>query len=414
MQQEQKIPGFTKFYALSMLVYVLAQYDVTWLYNVSTLFIRVFIILVCLLKMHSSSMKMEKRQVFPILLLLMYCMYSIIVTHNGDNFVVVRYFAVFVSMASIFLLSKEERMYTLKVFVNGFVIILCISFFGWVLYLLGVDLPHSNLIYHQNGFHEYYDYYFFRISSHGVESDFPRFESIFLEPGQLATPCVFLFFLNSFESKTFGIKNLVLLTAIILSFSLIAYGLILISFVAIAWNKGARFRVPMTIIVVLIIGSVYYFASSSEDSAVNRLILSRLEYDEETIISGNNRTADVFDKNYSIFMKSNDKYFGIHKELSSGYNWANNSSGYKKFIVHEGIVGLVILLGFITTMFLKNRNANTLVFFIILVMAFVVRNLLQNPLWLSMAILGFYLLGNENNLKVRSIEYNDDDNLINT
>lgn len=415
MQQEHNIASFTKFYALSLLVYVLAMYDVTWLNKVPVTLLRGFTILVCLLKMFgTSSLRIPRNTVLPITLLLVYCVYSVVITHSGDPFVTIRYAAVFISMSSLFLLTYNEKLYVLRVFTDGFVVILLISLFGWILFLLGVNLPHSGLILHSNGFHEYYDYYFFRTSAYSVESDFPRFQSIFLEPGQLATPCVFLFYLNSFENKVFGRKNLVLLVAIILSFSLISYGLMLITFVTIAWTEGARWRVPLTIIVVFVIGGVYYFASSSENNAINVLILSRLEYDEETIISGNNRTADVFDRNYEDFMNSNDKYFGIHNKLSSGYDWSNNSSGYKKFIVHDGIIGLVVFMSLIITMFLKNRNAKTLMFFIILVVAFLVRNLLQNPMWLSIAILGFYLLGNENNLKVNPIENNNDNYLINT
>ena len=416
MQQEHNIASFTKFYALSLLVYVLAMYDVTWLNKAPVTLLRGFIILVCLLKMFGNSyLRISRNQVLPIILLLIYCVYSVVITHSGDPFVTIRYAAVFISMSSVFFLTYYEKLYVLRVFTNGFFVILLISLFGWVLFLLGVSLPHSGLILHSNGFHEYYDYYFFRIASQSLESDFPRFQSIFLEPGQLATPCVFLFYLNSFENKVFGRKNLVLLVAIILSFSLISYGLMLVTFVTIAWTKGARWRVPLTIIVVFVIGGIYYFASSSENNAINALILSRLEYDEETIISGNNRTASVFDANYANFIKSKDKYFGIHKELSSGYNWSNNSSGYKKFIVHEGIVGLVVIMALITAMFLKNKkNAKTFIFFIILVMAFLVRNLLQSPLWLSIAILGFYLLGNENNLKVNPIENNNDSYQVNT
>ena len=415
MQQEHNIASFTKLYALSLFVYVLAMYDVTWLNKVPVTLLRGFIILVCFLKMFGiSSLRIPRNTVLPITLLLVYSVYSIVITHSGDPFVTIRYAAVFISMSSLFLLTDDEKLYVLRVFTDGFVVILLISLLGWILFLLGVNLPHSGLILHSNGFHEYYDYYFFRVSASGVESDFPRFQSIFLEPGQLATPCVFLFYLNSFENKVFGRKNLVLLVAIILSFSLISYGLMLISFVTIAWTKGARWKVPLTIIVVLVIGGVYYLASSSEDNAIYALILSRLEYDEETIISGNNRTADVFNLYYADFINSNDKYFGIHNKLSSGYDWTNNSSGYKKFIVHDGIVGMVIFMTLIITMFLKNRNAKTLMFFIILVLAFLVRNLLQNPMWLSIAILGFYLLGNENNLKVNPIENNNDNYLINT
>lgn len=393
---EQNIKPFTKFYALCMVLYTLAMYDVTWISNISFSTTRLFIIIVCLIKFFNAPLTIERRSVFPVLLLFLYCFYSFVFTHFDDKWSSIRYLSLFVSMTSIILLSSKEKKYLLKVFTDVFVVVLVISLFGWILFLMGVNLPHTGVIFHWNGFHEYYNYYFFRVATSSVEGIFPRFQSVFLEPGQLGTPCAFLLFLNAFENKVFGFKNLIFIAAILFSLSLISYGLLLVTLAALAWLKNSNYRVLFTIIVILLIGSGYYYVSSSGDNAINVLILERLEYDEELGIAGNNRTANVFDSNYSTFIKSNDKYFGIHSELSSGYDWTTNSSGYKKFIVHEGIVGLIVFLSFFVCLLFRNRNSKTLVFLIIVVTAFFVRNLLQSPLWLSITILGFYLLGNEN------------------
>lgn len=411
MQQEQKITPFTKFYFISMVLYVLAMYDVTWLsYSISYTAIRVFISIVCIAKMSNASIRI-KGQSLPLLLLLIYCVYSVLISHSGDKGVAIKYLALFTSMTSIILLTHKERLVLLKYITTAFVIILTISLFGWFLFLLGVNLPHSGLIYHWNGFHEYYNYYYFRIAADSIEANFPRFQSIFLEPGQLGSPCVFLLFLNTLEGKLWKFQNIILLLAIIMSFSLISYGLSLIVLLAIAWFKGSKYRLFLTVITAILIGVGYYYFSYS-DNAVNALILSRLERDEEMVIVGNNRTASVFDLNYASFIGSRDRYFGIHNELLSGYNWTNNSSGYKKFIVHEGIVGFVIFMVLIIALFFKNRNIKTLVFLIILVMAFLIRNLLQNPLWLSIAILGFYIIDENDKLKPHTVEAQFDNNLV--
>lgn len=413
MQKEQKITLFTKFYALSMVLYMLAMYDVTWFsYSFSYTSIRVFITIVCLIKMSQNATIILRKQSLPLLLLFIYCMYSMIVTHIGDKNVFIKYVALFLSMTSIVMLTKEERLFLLKLLTNVFVIILSISLFGWFLFLFGFNLPHSGLIYHWNGFHEYYNYYLFRIAASSMESEFmPRFQSIFLEPGQLGTPCVFLLFLNLLEDKMWKFKNIILLLAILLSFSLISYGLLLIVFLSISWFKGSRYRVFLTMLTVVLIGAVYYFVSYS-DNAVNALIISRLERDDEMVIVGNNRTATIFDINYASFIRSSNKYFGIHNELSTGYNWTNNSSGYKKFIVHEGIVGLVLFMILIISLFLKNKNIRTFVFLVVLVMAFFVRNLLQNPLWLSIAIIGFYSIGDDKKQFVQSYDSQVENKLI--
>ena len=142
-------------------------------------------------------------------------------------------------------------------------------------------------------------------------------------------------------------------------------------------------------------GLGYRYFSSNEDNAVNALILSRLEYDEEDVIVGNNRTARVFDRHFQSLIQSNDKYFGVHHQLKTGYDWTNNSSGYKKFIVHHGLVGFAIFILYILALYLSNRNMKSFVFLLMLLTAFFMRDLLQNPMWMSMAIIGFYLLSNK-------------------
>ena len=183
-----------------------------------------------------------------------------------------------------------------------------------------------------------------------------------------------------------------------MSFSLIGFGLLLLSFVAIAWFRGSRYRFALTVVVLLVMGGFYTFFSSNDDNAVNALILSRLEYDENDIIVGNNRTSRLFDSNYQSLMQSNDRYLGVHHQIRSDYDWTHNSSGYKKFIVHHGLVGFTIFILYIVSLFWFNRNGKAFVFLIMLITAFFMRDLLQSPMWMSMAIAGLYLLNNKDDV----------------
>lgn len=394
MRQRSSINWLTKLYVYILTIYLFCSYDVTWFYSIPTMGIWTAVIFLSVLKIGFIKSVKSKDLSIIILILIFYLHFTIL--SNNSVFEVFRYGALSFSMISIVLLPVYEKEYLLKIITLFFEVILVISIPFWLLFLLGVNLPHSALIQHPNGFHVYYNYYFFRIGVQNLDAIFPRFSSVFLEPGQLATPCVFLFFLNAMENeKVFSFKNLVLLVAILLSLSLVGYGILLVSLVAIAWFKGSRYRYILTTFVLLAVGGFYIYFSTQEDSAVNNRILSRLEYDEDKIISGNNRTAKVFEKNYESFIQSRDKYFGIHGQLKTyGYDWTNNSSGYQKFIVHYGIVGFSIFMLLILLLFWHNRNSRTFVFLIILIIASLVRNLLQNPMWLSMAIIGMYTLNN--------------------
>jgi hypothetical protein len=301
-------------------------------------------------------------------------------------------------MTSVILLSLDEMNYLLKILTNCFVIILVISIPAWILYLLGVPLAHTGPHYHENGFHVYYDYYFFTTSINWG-ADYNRFSSVFLEPGQMATPCVFLFHLNSRENKLFQFKNVIMILGILLSLSLIAYGLFISSLVVNRMGE-ARFRVPVLILTLLVIVGVGQYFISHEDNAVNALIVSRLEYDEETVIKGYNRTNDYFDMRYDQMMQSSEKYFGIQDQLH-GNDWTYNTSGYKKYIVHNGIVGFAIVMIMMLVLLLDNKNRAALIYCIMVIVAFLVRDMLTTPLWLTCAIIGMYILGNDSN-KVES------------
>lgn len=395
LQQVWKPDLLTKLYVFSVCLLIYAVAEVSWLMSIPRQPLYILVSVLALIKMVQKGASFSKGRIGFILVWFIYCMMSIFVI-RGNIFLALYYILLFFTMSSVVMLTVDEMKYLLKVITNCFVVILVISIFGWVLYLIGFSLPYTGPIYHSNGYHIYYDYYFFTTQAN-LGGNYERFSSVFLEPGQMATPCAFLFHLNTRNDRIFRFRNVIMLVAIIMSLSLIAYGLLLFSIVANQLTRSnSRYKVPTMVVTLSLLGGLFLYFSTNEDTAIYARIISRLEYDEESnTISGYNRTGDNFEIHYANLMQSSDKYFGARDQLTEGNNWTVQASGYKKFIVNHGIVGLAIVLLLMLMLFWNNRSMASLVYVLIVVVAFLVRDLLTSPLWLTLAVIGTYIIGSE-------------------
>ena len=410
MLQVWKPDLLTKLYVYSLCLLVYTAADVSWLFAIPRPPLYVLVGAIAIVKALKNGIShASPKKVMWILVWFIFNLMVIFVSPGSVISYLFRLLYVLI-MASVILLSLDEMKYLLKILTNCFVFILVISISGWILYLIGVPMAHTGPHYHENGYHVYYDYYFFTTQVFMSSSEYKRFSSVFLEPGQMATPCVFLFHLNSKENKLLQFKNVIMIVAIIMSFSLVAYGLFVFSLVV---NRmgNSRYKVPAAIITFLLIGGLWMYFTTHENNAVNALIVSRLEYDEEeNTISGNNRTNDYFEYRYDEMMHSKDKYFGIHNQ---SLDWTTNTSGYKKFMVHHGIVGFSIVMIMMLILWLDNKKISVLMYCIMVVVAFLVRDMLTTPLWLTCAIIGAYILGADS----KKLEYSNQiitDNYYNT
>lgn len=395
LQQVWKPNLLTKLYVFSMCLLIYAVAEVSWLMSIPRQPLYVLVSVIALIKMMQKGACFSKGRISFILVWFIYCMICIIV-NSGTFFQALYYILLFLTMSSVVILSVDEMKYLLKVITNCFVVILVISIFGWVLYLIGFPLSYTGPHYHQNGFHVYYDYFFFTVGSSST-LEYQRFSSVFLEPGQMATPCAFLFHLNTRNDRIFRFRNMIMLVAIIMSFSLVAYGLLLFSIVAnLLTRSNSKYTFPIMVVTLSLFGGLYWYFSTNEDTAVYARIISRLEYDEESnTISGYNRTGDNFEIHYANLMQSSEKYFGARDQLTEGNNWTVQASGYKKFIVYHGIVGFSLVLLLMLMLFWNNRSMASFVYVLIVVVAFLVRDLLTSPLWLTLAVIGTYIIGSE-------------------
>ena len=302
---------------------------------------------------------------------------------------------------SVLLLGNDDKEKLLDYITNVIVFISILSLAGWIMHLLGYNVPvfqHVNLNDDQHDLNNHFVYYDNVDQSLSI---FPRYRGIFIEPGQLATPYVYLFFARG--GKIWEWKNMVLLISIFLSFSLAGYvalglGLFLNSFIG---NKKYKFL--KFFLFSIIVGTITFFIIKAEnsDNPLYSLIIERLEYDEESGIAGNNRSDDIFDYYFEQYLKSDDIVFGIGDEIELGdSNWTNHASGIKKFFLNFGIVGVIFMVLLTVGLLKANLCSRTMAFFVVVWAAYIARDLLQSLFWLIIVILGFY------NLKSISIKEN--------
>lgn len=384
---------FWYIYCGCMILYIYARANILWLERLPLSAICLLTIIVSSIKIFQLKDSIKQQQFLLCSCFFLYFVLSFFFWDWGGNFFFLTVPALFLFAVSVVLLPVNEKKLLLSAISKCMVFIIIISVPAWLLFLAGVDFPHSDVIFHPNGFHEYYDYRFFRLSAKGNVFDLilPRFSSVFLEPGQFATPCVFLFFLNGAK---FNRKNIPFIVAIILSFSLVGLALFLGGIMARKIIVKEKHLLIQFFLIAAVLGGVgyYYTEYVEQDDPVNMYVFSRLQYDEDKGLSGNNRTSSYFDKKYQIFLQSSDRYLGMGQQLKEGYDWTYNCSGYKKFIVRHGLIGFGVFMSFIFLLFFFNRSKPNLFFLVIVVTAFFVRDLLQAPLWLSITIIGFKIL----------------------
>lgn len=385
---------FLYIYMACMCLYIYASADIIWLDRFPLSVICMLTIVVSVVKIVQMKDSITPQQFLLCCSFFLYSILSFFFFSWGGGLFFITVPTFFLVTTSVILLPIDEKKLLLSAISKCMVFIIIISVPAWLLFLAGVNLPHSDPIYHPNGFHVYYDYHFF---SMGAKNDdvfdmiLPRFSSVFLEPGQFATPCVFLFFLNG---ARFNRKNLPFIIGIILSFSLVGLVLFVGSIMARKIIIKEKHLYIKLLLISAILGGVgyYYTQYVDQEDPVNMYVFSRLQYDEDKGFSGNNRTSSYFEKKYQKFLQSSDLYIGIKQQLKDGYDWTYNCSGYKKFIVNHGLIGFGVFMFFVFLLFYFNRSKPSFFFFVIIVTAFFVRDLLNAPLWLYIAIVGFTLL----------------------
>ena len=308
----------------------------------------------------------------PIISYVVISTYMLITNGTNVNGYIVNLFNISIFF-SIFRLNPEQMEAVMTFLFKPMGCILAVSISAFLLYLVGFQFAGVNATY-GDGIYSYTNYFLFMIDDRTLWAFFPRFSSVFLEPGHLGTAATLL--LSTQFGKWKKWYNIVLLIALLLTFSLAAYVIYVVVIFLKLWTQGKHFIGKLIMMICLLAsitaGSFFY---NNGENLLHDLILIRLEV-EDGQLAGNNRVTEDFDADFEKLCGSSAVIFGKKRE-----NPEFGNSGYKVFIYENGIVGTILMLTFYIASLGKVRNlkASTSAF-ILAFLGFIVRGY---PLWYS-------------------------------
>lgn len=301
----------------------------------------------------------------------------------NPNATFMAFISVALQIASFFVIFRaNEELFkkTIMTISKSMAIILCISMFGFILYLTGYPLPYVDAAYGDDLYY-FSNYFLLLVDDRSLFAIIPRFQSVFLEPSHMAIASVFLLMTDCGKWKRW--YNIVHITAIIISFSLEAYVLFFCLIFFNKWIQNKHFMRNLIVIVSLIAGVVVgSFFYQDGDNMFNSLIVMRLEMDDGDV-AGNNRTTDDFDAEFDSFLNSSDVLLGRDMDGTPG------NSGYKVFIYENGFLNLLFLFFFYGVILYNPRNKKAVMTALFLsLIHFVVR---AHMMWASCILPMYYM-----------------------
>ncbi|WP_353123685.1 hypothetical protein [Dysgonomonas capnocytophagoides] len=373
-------------YKLGLLLIFLSAQNVWFLWNLEiyilSLVFLVTIFFVLSLRSLKSYFELKDISILSLLILFIIQFYII-----RDSLSLSKLFATLFQLgivSTILLLKGDRKIEILNFLVKCLAILLGISLFFWFFFLLGFNfLPHKTLIF-RDELYAFDNYYFYLYDALSISNlIFPRFNSVFLEPGQLGMIASFILCIYKFNLKNKYI--LVIFIATLFTLSLAAYILMFLSFLLLKFY-ASRHRIRFIIILTtIIIGGIVVIQNYNEgDNPVNYLIFNRLEVDEDGDIVGNNRFSGSLESYYDSFIKTDKKYFGLGNVTYLNLFWEGGNAGYKVFILQYGFVGVFLVFSLYFSIFIRNRSVSGVILFVVYLVCFIQATY---PLWTSVLML---------------------------
>ena len=235
---------------------------------------------------------------------------------------------------------------------------------GFVLYLMRL-IGHLNVIGYPIEYGNINVNYTYTFMNYGFmlvrlwEAEDIRFTSVFLEPGYLGSLVSFMLYAGNYNFKKW--YNIVLLVCLILSFSLAGY---LVSFIGytlflMSAKKNIKKILGFGIITwFALLGAQFY---NDGDNMMNELIISRLQYDKEKGLTGNDRSSQASDNIFSRVVSSGNILFGDPsvKDMTG--------AGYKVFIVNKGLIPALLFFIFYFSIAYNRKKHGYAKFFVLLI-----------------------------------------------
>lgn len=252
---------------------------------------------------------------------------------HSSFFGVLNFFFCFYIISSLILTKEDFKIELFRFITKWFSLFLLVSAIFFILFYIGVPLPHTSLYF--PSLHYYFDnYYFFVVQDYET---IHRFRSVFGEPGHLTQGLILLLVGNQLNLKDKYV--LFLFIAQILTFSLAGYICLFVAYSLFSIIRKNSFK---TIIfsVSILTGIIYMFVSLSENSYLYNIIGYR--FSPEYAETRNARTTEYTDLIFSNFSHSLSFLWGLdNKKLEM-----IDGSGYKVYLMNYGLIG-----GLLTVLF---------------------------------------------------------------
>lgn len=390
-------------FAVLMAMYASMQLYFTWFIPQSMLMV-MYYVAGCLYLTFNKLHITKKRVILVIIiiftLLYEYRLYEI--DNLGQGIIALLYIISRILMVVCLILSRTEFMYELlKIIIRVTAVLLVVSLFFWMLFLLGLPLPHYYVT--TNNFYEHSVYYFFILN--GVEGQLiPRFAGLFLEPGHAGSTSCLLLFLNGVTIRKW--ENVVFYITILLSLSLAAYGLLVgcLGLYLLVKSKKGILKVVLYICILALI-ALFFANYKGGENPINQKILMRLVF-ENGEMAGSNRTSRLFDLQYERYIHSSDSILGKGREAMETHSTTsilNGCASWKRYFFLRGYVGSLILLLFLFSYLYAYQSKYALAFLVLYLVCNAIRDYPLDELWLYLVVLSMPVYKNFVNCKKMQI-----------
>lgn len=377
--------SFRFIFNLSMLLSFLNSMYAWFFWHINTAYIGLVVsIFVCFyIIIESVKLKFSYTKIIGIILLML----SYYIGYPKDfNTIIGKVFILFPIIALIHIEDEEIHKGLLNFTANFFAILLPISLVVFWLSHAGLpvikEIPPPTFKYGSD----------FRCYIFAIQSNFYgiRFSSIFLEPGHLGMILAYLLYALKFNLK--DIRVIIIGISILFTMSLAAYVLTILAFVLTLYaNKKLKIRYVVSAILFFIFLYIVAVNYKDGDNYLYEYFFQRLEFSEDKLIAGNNRTYGMFDDFYELAMEHKNLLLwgiGVDNFLVLFENAHFGGAGIKVFVLKQGVVALMfVFLGYIligSSIIAKNSRRYLIGFIILYAASFLQR---AYPFWTSWLIL---------------------------
>lgn len=318
-----------------------------------------------------SVYSFKKSNLIPIFFMILVQLY--VIRDQNTNALIAAVLRIII-ISIILLLNDKIKIDLFQFLTNSFAVILGISIFAWILFLIGIPFPYFETVFGDEQY-LFRNYYFFLYNHMDDLLPVPRFSSIFLEPGQLGMMTSFFLCANRFELRRKEV--LVIFIATIFTFSLVAYILLAISAFVYFISYSKKPTVSAIGWILFLILFYYFFITyNNGNNVINNLIFSRFGSGDNEIVQ-NNRFSDEMEVYFNRFIGLDDLVSGIgsvqYEKLFLGAN-----AGYKVFLIQYGVVGTLLIFLFYLTVVIGKSTKMAWILLLVYVLCFLQA---AYPLW---------------------------------